>query len=187
MTRDGKPVKGSWVYKHMVARTFKGKLYYSFTPDAPGVFGESCDIGFPLDGTSPVDFSCNEYVKVSTRIDTYPYVRRGAMTRKLLVHVAVALLGGAVNNSGLPMSKTLTVDHKVEGNKADFRLSNLQFLTMAQNIRKAQKEKMRKKKEAAALAGGGGAGGGGCGKGGQGQRTVEEEESESKHAPMLGE
>jgi hypothetical protein len=184
---DGEPLGDSWVLNHMVARRFKGKWYFSFTRDAPGVYGESCDIGFPLDGTSPVDFSRNEFVSVTTSSDRYPSVCRGEMTRALLVHVAVAYLGAAENNSGLPMSETLTVDHKIEGNKADYRLVNLQFLTLAQNIRKSTEEKMRKKKEAAVLAGGGGAGGGGGGKSGQGQRTVEEEESESKPAPVLGE
>jgi hypothetical protein len=151
------------------------------------VLGESCDIGFPEDGTNPVVFSRNEVVKVSTSIDTYPVVWRGAMTGKLYVHIAVALLWGAENNSGLPMSLALTVDHRVEGNKADFRLMNLQWLTKQHNIQKANAEKSRKKKEAAALAGGGGAGGGVCGKGGQGQRAVEEEESEGKTASSLGE
>ena len=43
---------------------------------------------------------------------------------------------GAPKNTAHPMSGNLVVDHKVEGDKGDFRLSNLQFLTTAQNTRK---------------------------------------------------
>ena len=47
---------------------------------------------------------------------------------------SVAFLWGARKTTNSPMSYDLVVDHIVEGDKTNYAISNLQFLTIAENI-----------------------------------------------------
>jgi len=57
------------------------------------------------------------------------------------IHVAVAYLFGARKRTGYPMSLLLIVDHIAEGDKANFRIANLQFVSQLQNATKASNVK----------------------------------------------
>ena len=51
---------------------------------------------------------------------------------------SVAFLWGARKATDSPMSADLVVDHIAEGNKTNYAVDNLQFLTLAENVRKAR-------------------------------------------------
>ncbi len=54
----------------------------------------------------------------------------------MYVHIAVSYLFGAPKRTGHAMSHLLVVDH-ISGDKSDFHLANLQFLTQMQNAQKS--------------------------------------------------
>ena len=49
---------------------------------------------------------------------------------------SVAFLWGARKATDSPMSVDLIVDHIAEGDRTNFAVDNLQFLTLAENVRK---------------------------------------------------
>ena len=54
---------------------------------------------------------------------------------------SVAFLWGAPKTTDSPMSYDLIVDHIVEGNKSNYAVTNLQFLTLRENTRKGLKHR----------------------------------------------
>jgi hypothetical protein len=133
---------GAWVRRDVHQEQFGNNTapntYYSFKPDDP-VYGVFSEWRYPCDGTGvyknggagPYQTLRNKTPAVVVWIGYRPTRRSSFLGH----HMAVALLCGVPNNSGLntPVAiNALVVDH-VNANKLDFRAANLQYITIKQN------------------------------------------------------
>ena len=55
----------------------------------------------------------------------------------------MAFLWGARNATDSQMSVDLVVDHITEGDRTNYAVDNLQFMTLAENLRKYQQHRRR--------------------------------------------
>mmetsp|Transcript_8568 Transcript_8568/g.12491 ORF Transcript_8568/g.12491 Transcript_8568/m.12491 type:complete len:233 (+) Transcript_8568:195-893(+) len=129
----------------------QGRRYRSFKKDDP-THGKFAMYGFPNDGHYFINYTnfkqfptCElTYEALSLHGNKWNYVKCNSLSReKFSVHIAVALLWGAENNSGVviqnghtPYSQGLVTDHVIEGNKHNYHIDNLQLITNAQNANK---------------------------------------------------
>jgi hypothetical protein len=139
------PGRDAW--RDYLERIHNGITYRSFLPSDP-FFGEWSNFCFPSDCSAPYNFARGKYI-TSKNTSGYPVVWIGSTPMR--VHVAVAYLFGARKRTGYPMSLLLVVDHIAEGNKTNFSLANLQFVTQLQNGAKASNVKEVAKGKGAVL------------------------------------
>ena len=124
-----------------------GRLYHCFLRSDPN-FGEFARYAYPNDGSWAINLKTftqtpdmeltNENCGSKTMWYHYVQLRKGKANMK--THIAVALLWGAPNDTGIhippgsnPWVQGLVVDHIGEGNSYNWRLDNLHFVTMVQN------------------------------------------------------
>lgn len=151
------PTSGSWIIG-AVERTYGG-IVYRFYPARDARSGHFSDTGFPADGSRPIRVdpadgttSFPTVSGVTGKVGkNYPRLQRYSKTERetsgprkgkakqlvsLKLHQAVALLWGAKNTSGIPLSDAQCVDHLKEGNKLDWSLVNLEFKMQRANALK---------------------------------------------------
>jgi len=126
-----------------------GRNYQSYLRSDPE-FGEFAQFAYPNDGSWVIDlrtFNQTPYLLLAYDSNhchktNYHYVY-GMTGKTMSTHIAIALLWGAENNSGVHIppgtnlcALGLVVDHIQEGNVRNWRKDNVQFLTLAQNVSK---------------------------------------------------
>jgi hypothetical protein len=129
------------------------RVYRHFLPtDAYKPFRDFSNVGYASDGSPPINLTTG-HVYSRNGSSGYPTVLLtiGDVNSSMKTHVAVAYLFGARKRTGYPMSLLLIVDHIAEGDKANFRLDNLQFVSQLQNAAKASNVKEVAKGKGAVL------------------------------------
>ena len=132
---------GADAWMNYVKHSIEGKEYRSH-PHDDADFGVWSFVAFPSDGSKTLNLNTGKLIGGGSTATRYPELdlkgpKDGSQRRRLYIHRSVAFLYGAPNNSLFPMSLNLGVDHIEEKNKCNYAASNLQFLTVADNVRKA--------------------------------------------------
>ena len=145
---------GADAWMNYIKHSFEGKEYRSHPHDDPD-FGVWSHFAFPSDGSKILNLNSGRLLGGSgSKATSYPRLEvrpKGQMGRTLLVHRSVAFLYGAPNKSPFQMSLDLAVDHIIENNSGNYAAANLQFLGMADNIRKWHQHQAKLKENKAAV------------------------------------